>query len=252
MRFARPAAVAFAALLAVSGAGAATRGQSPSYPAPKNLHGFLLRAGEPTQDTFTRTPSFAWQPVLGANRYEFQLATARTFASGALLARKTTRAPAVSLAISLPWITGTPYSLYARVRGLAPNGTTSAWSTLFGFNMRWTSLPTPLETVPGLIRWSPVDGATAYQVWYLEPNKIFRTQTTVADEREYFTFHQDASWTGTVHWRRAQRRGDDLRLGLDRGDAGRTSRDARVRVQGQHELVGHTRRAVPGLRRDRS
>ena len=201
MRFARPAAVAFAALLAVSGAGAATRGQSPSLRAPQNLHGFLLRASEPSQDTFARTPSFAWQPVAGANRYEFQLATARTFASGALLARKTIKAPAVSLAISLPWITGTPYSLYARVRGLAPNGTTSAWSTLFGFNMRWTSLPTPLETVPGLIRWSPVDGATAYQVWYLEPNKIFRTQTTVADEREYFTFHQDASWTGTVHWR---------------------------------------------------
>jgi hypothetical protein len=201
MRFARPAAVVLLALLLVSGAGAATRAQSSSIAAPKNLHGFLLRANEPSQDTFTRTPSFAWQPVVGANRYEFQLATARTFASGALLARKTTRAPALSLAIALPWITGTPYSLYARVRGLAPNGSPSAWSALFGFNMRWTSLPTPLDGAPGLIRWTPVDGATAYQVWYLEPNKIFKSQTTVADEREYYTFHQDATWSGNVHWR---------------------------------------------------
>jgi hypothetical protein len=201
MLLARPAATLVLALLLVSGAGAATRSQSSSYLAPKNLHGFLLRANEPSQDTFTRTPSFAWQPVAGANHYEFQLATARTFASGALLARKTTRAPAVALAISLPWITGTPYSLYARVRAITPSGTATPWSALFGFNMRWTNLPAPLDAAPGLIRWTPVDGATAYQVWYLEPNKVFKTQTTVADEREYYTLHQDAAWTATVHWR---------------------------------------------------
>jgi hypothetical protein len=201
MRFARPAAVVLLALLLVSGAGAATRAQSSSIAAPKSLHGFLLRANEPSRDTFTRTPSFAWQPVAGASRYEFQLATARAFGSGALLARKTTRTPAVSLAMALPWITGTPYSLYARVRGLAPNGSPSAWSASFGFNMRWTTLPAPLAGAPGLIRWTPVDGATAYQVWYLDPNKVFRTQTTVADEREYYTFHQDPTWTGTVRWR---------------------------------------------------
>ncbi|MDP9344362.1 MAG: hypothetical protein M3P44_01315 [Actinomycetota bacterium] len=201
MRFARPAAVVLLALLLVSGAGAATRAQSSSIAAPKNLHGFLLRANEPSRDTFTRTPSFAWQPVAGASRYEFQLGTARAFGSGALLARKTTRTPAVSLAIALPWITGTPYSLYARVRGLTPNGSPSAWSGTFGFNMRWTTLPTPLAGAPGLIRWAPVDGATAYQVWYLDPNKLFKTQTTVADEREYYTFHQDTTWSGTVHWR---------------------------------------------------
>jgi hypothetical protein len=201
MRLVRPAAVVLLALLVVSGAGAATRAQSASFSAPKNVHGFLLRANEPSQDTFTRTPSFAWAPVAGANRYEFQLASSRTFASGALLARKTTRTPAVALAIALPWITGTPYSLYARVRGIAPNGSATPWSALFGFNMRWTGLPTPLDAAPGLIRWTPVDGATAYQVWYLEPDKVFRTQTTVADEREYYTFHQGPNWTATVHWR---------------------------------------------------
>jgi hypothetical protein len=201
MRFLRPASVIVLGLLIASGAGAATRSQTAALKAPQRVHGFLLRADDPSQDTFTRTPSFAWNPVAGAARYEFQLATARTFASGALLARKKTTAPVASLAISLPWVTGTPYSLYARARALAPDGSASPWSELFGFNVRWSSLPTPLTTTPGLVRWTPVDGATSYEVWFLEPHAVFRTQTNVADEREYYTFHQDAKWTGAVHWR---------------------------------------------------
>ena len=98
-------------------------------------------------------------------------------------------------------MTGTPYSLYARVRGLLPDGSPGSWSTPFGFNMRWTSLPAQLDAPAGLVRWSPVDGATAYQVWYLDAGKVFQTQTTVADEREYYSFHQDPAWTSTVHWR---------------------------------------------------
>src|ERR1051326_5619392 len=165
MRFARPAAVLLLALLLVSGAAAATRNDAPVLSAPRGLHGFLLRSDEPAQDTFSRTPSFAWKPVSGVNRYEFQLATARGFGSGALLARKTTRTPAVSLAIPLPGITGPPYSLYARVRGITPAGRTTPWSPLFGFNMRWTSLPLPLDAAPGLIRWTAVAGATGRQAW---------------------------------------------------------------------------------------
>jgi hypothetical protein len=203
MRLARPAAVLALSLLLTSGAGAATRGTSTSsgLAAPQQLHGFLLRANEPAADTFTRTPSFAWRPVAGSKRYEFQLATSRTFSSGALLTRRTTRVPAVSVAVALPWMTGTPYSLYARVRGLEPNGAPGPWGTPVGFNMRWTTLPEQLAAPPGLVHWSPVDGATSYEVWYLDANKIFRTQTTVADEREYYTFHQNPAWTQTVHWR---------------------------------------------------
>ena len=65
------------ALLLASGRGRrdACPSSTASLAAPQSLHGFLLRADEPPQDTFTRTPSFAWQPVAGANRYEFQLAT---------------------------------------------------------------------------------------------------------------------------------------------------------------------------------
>src|SRR5438045_9305637 len=43
--------------------------------APTHLHGFLLRADEPVEETFSRTPSFAWDPVPGAVRYQFHLAT---------------------------------------------------------------------------------------------------------------------------------------------------------------------------------
>jgi hypothetical protein len=221
MPFARLAVTVLFSLLVVSGAAAATRSQTAdtvTLAAPLDVRGFLLRADEPSADTFTRTPSFAWKPVAGAVRYEFQLSTARTFASGALLARKSTPAPAVSLSLALPWISGTPYSLYARARAVAPSGKTSPWSTAFGFNMRWANMPTPLTAPQGLIRWTTVDGATGYQVWYLDPNRIFRTETNVADQREYYSFHQDASWTGVVHWRiRALR----SLYGLNAGGTGR-------------------------------
>ena len=83
MRFFRLAATVLLSLLIVSGATAATRAQTAgtaALTAPQDVRGFLLRADEPSADTFTRTPSFAWKPVVGAVRYEFQLATARTFA----------------------------------------------------------------------------------------------------------------------------------------------------------------------------
>jgi hypothetical protein len=51
------------------------------------------------------------------------------------------------------------------------------------------------------VRWSTVEGATSYQVWYLDAGKVFATKTNAADQREYYAFHQDPAWTGVVHWR---------------------------------------------------
>ncbi len=116
------------------------------------------------------------------------------------------RVPAVSIDVALPWFTGVPYALFAHVRAITATGATT-WSQAFGFNMRWEDVAKPISSRPGLIRWSPVEGATGYQVWYTDVSKVFATHTNVADEREFYTFHPDASWTGTVHWRiRAVRR----------------------------------------------
>ena len=112
------------------------------------------------------------------------------------------RIPAVSLNLVLPWFTGKPYALYAHVRAVTTSGA-SKWSRPFGFNMRWEDVPVPLAAKPGLVRWAPVEGATAYDVWYPEEyiNKVVRTHTNVADQRDLYTFHLDDSWWRTVRWR---------------------------------------------------
>ena len=98
------------------------------------------------------------------------------------------RIPATSVNLVLPWFTGKPYALWAHVRAVTTRGAT-AWSRPFGFNVRWESTPVPQNTKPGLVRWAPVEGATAYDVWYPDIRKVIRTHTNVADQRELYTFH---------------------------------------------------------------
>ena len=209
MRYLRFAALAVV-LFAVAGsafAGAATR--TPS--SPKNLRAFLLRVDEPSSHSYPRTPAFAWSPVRGARCYQFELGTSRRFTENSLIwsnvpyvvgAHKgCSTVPAISLDTALPWFTGSPYGLYAHVRAVTANGTTR-WSAPFGFNVRWTSVPKPMSSQPGLVRWTPVEGATRYQVWFQDTDTpMITTNTNVADEREYYTFHSDPTWTSTVHWR---------------------------------------------------
>lgn len=109
------------------------------------------------------------------------------------------RVPAVSVDVALPWFTGQPHALYAHVRAITSAGPTG-WSKPFGFNMRWPTVPSPMPAPAGLIRWTPVPGATSYQVWYPDLSKLFTTHTNVADEREYYTFQPSGRWS-TVHWR---------------------------------------------------
>jgi len=213
--------------------------------APTGLKAFLLRAEEPTRHEFSRTPSFAWSPVRGTLRYEFELATSKRFSGSSIVwtnvgdeleAPATTpttstppaagapaggttapeapdetesaviSSPTVAIDVALPWITGSPYALYAHVRAITAAGPTP-WSKPFGFNVRWSTIPRDLDSpYPGLIRWSPVEGATFYEVWLFGAKKTFATTTNVADTRELYTFHRTSQWTSSVSFRvRAKR-----------------------------------------------
>ncbi len=196
-------AILAAAVLAVSGPAAPA---APTLPAPTGLRAFLLRADEALVDSFPRTPSFAWTPYEAAQSYEFELATSKTFDESSVVwstASRTAplRVPAVSIPVALPWMTGNPYALYAHVRARVRGGVTP-WSAPFGFNMRWKTLPEKMvPEYPGLVRWKPIEGATSYELWFVDAGKVIQTTTNVADEREYFTFHQGATWTSIVQWR---------------------------------------------------
>ena len=208
-RFALFAVALLGAVLATSAAGA-----PPG--APKALRGFELRPNEVSTHTFSRTPAFAWTPVRGASCYEFELATSRTFDGSSVVwsnvtggtgsgrdcgsGAKSIRIPATSVNLVLPWFTDKPYALYAHVRAVTTRGATG-WSSPFGFNVRWENLPIPMVSRPGLVRWKPVSGATAYDVWYLDIGKQIRTHTNVADQREFYSFHLEDNWWRTVRWR---------------------------------------------------
>ena len=209
MRHLRFAATALA-LFAIAGtafAGAANRAPAT----PKNLRAFLLRINEPASHSYPRTPAFAWSPVKGARCYQFELGTSKSFTENSLIWSNVPyvsgahsgcpTVPAISIDTALPWFTGAPYALYAHVRAITANGATR-WSSAFGFNVRWQNLPAPIVSQPGLIRWAPVEGATSYQVWYTDTGTpLISTNTNVADEREFYSFHTDASFISTVHWR---------------------------------------------------
>jgi hypothetical protein len=182
--------------------------------APAHLTAFQLRLGDAkgATPTFAQTPSFAWDPVRGASRYDFQLAVSKGFAAGnGLLYESTTlRTPVASVPISLPWSTSqAPSLLYWRVRAL--DGTsTSPWSAPASFQVSLDAAPARLPSGPGYVRWSVSPGANGYDVWFVNLKKVVATPTTSVDLRDYFA---DGAPT-TAIWRvRAERRsfGSDKR-----------------------------------------
>ncbi len=79
--------------------------------------------------------------------------------------------------------------------------------------MEPSSAPTPLPSPNGLLRWSPVEGANGYEIWFVDIPKFEVVYTNVIDEREFYTFHRTDKWTGTVRWRiRALRDDHDKNL----------------------------------------
>jgi hypothetical protein len=194
-----------AALLGVLALAAGATGSSSAADAvPTGLHGFLLRADEPSRTAYARTPAFAWDPFPGATQYEFQLSMSSTFRQNGLVYEASNLAsPVAAPSLTLPWITGSPHSLYARVRAILSDQSTTQWSDSFGFDMVPPPPPRPMPSSAGVLRWAPVDGADGYEVWLIDVNggKKVNVFTNVLDEREFYTFHQSAKWIGTVRWR---------------------------------------------------
>lgn len=209
MRVLTLAAVCLSLLALAPGAGAATPVKGA---APARLHGFLLRADEPVDTSFPRTPSFAWAPVAGAVRYQFQLSTSSSFReNGLLFSASDLTTPVAAPLVTLPWISGNPHALFARVRAIK-RASVTPWSSAYGFDMEPSAAPKPLASEPGLLRWTPIEGADAYEVWLLDAgsstSKFEIVYTNVLDEREYYTFHRSPSWTATVRWRIRAIRGE--------------------------------------------
>ena len=199
-----------AALLAVTVLVGSVHAATADPGAPTGLHAFLLRADEPAVTTFHRTPSFAWNPVPGATVYQFQISTSSTFRdNGTVFNANNLLTPVAAPPIILPWITGSPHSLYARVRATVPTSTgpvVTGWSSAFGFDIVPPPPPTPLPADPGLLRWTPIEGSDSYQIWFVDivnknvPKKE-TVRTNVLDEREFYTFHPSLSWISNVRWR---------------------------------------------------
>ena len=214
MRVLTLAAVSVSLLALASAAEAATPVRGA---APRDLHGFLLRADEPVADSFSRTPSFAWDPVAGAVRYQFQLATSSSFReSGLVFTATNLTTPVAAPTVTLPWITGSPHALFARVRAIKRSSSTP-WSAPFGFDMEPSAAPKPLPSEPGLLRWTPIEGADGYQIWFIDIPKMEVVFTNVLDEREFYTFHRSSNWIGSVRWRVRAIRADNQKSARQNG-----------------------------------
>ena len=204
--------VRIASLLALAVFAATATTSSAALSGPTGLHGFLLRADEPARTTFTRTPSFAWNPVPGALTYQFQLSLSSSFRdNGVVYNDATLKTPVSAPTLTLPWISD---ALYARVR--ADLGADSTpWSAPFRFDVTPPAPPVPLPSYPGVLRWTPTEGADGYEVWLIDTGKMEYVRTNVLDEREFYTFHQSSQWMSTVRWRVRAIRGDQFKQRLN-------------------------------------
>lgn len=107
-----------------------------------------------------------WQPVLGAALYELEVSTSPTFAD----VHPTAIGGTGDLSAEVPRDhIGVPE--YWRVRGVSSDRLWAGpWSLTRSFTVTWTDVPTPLSPANGasvsniILSWSPVKGATNYDV----------------------------------------------------------------------------------------
>ena len=145
---------ALAGLLAF---GTGTLSASPSVP---------VAVGPRSGSAVQNLPAFAWNPVRGADAYEFQLAPDPNFKTGAN--RFITGNTRATLTRTVP--NGT---YWWRVRALTKSGNVSGWSSTRSIRKRWfpkvrllwpTGTTVQFPRTPLTLRWASVPGAAKYLV----------------------------------------------------------------------------------------
>jgi hypothetical protein len=146
---------------------------------------------------FFDQPTFRWSPVLGARKYEFQVAQDPSF--GNPIDDVTTDATAYSSNTTYPADT----ILYWRVRASDENGIGLTWSATGTFQ-KTLAAPVPSSTNPTageylpVWTWSSVNGAVSYDLAIDQPDGTTRN---FSDFRMPATSFQKLTGTGVFHWR---------------------------------------------------
>jgi hypothetical protein len=155
-------------------------------------------------------PAFAWNPVSGADRYEFQIAADAGFNAPVLGAghdRFFTKNARATLKKTVP-----NGMYWWRVRAANEKGTVSKWSQIRSFRRAWTAtaaLQSPASgavvsypLVPLKLSWSPVLGAAKYEVAIATDPLLGSLVGGKAVETQATSFTRaGALATGTYYWR---------------------------------------------------
>jgi predicted phage tail protein len=122
--------------------------------------------------SYNTLPHFSWNPVTGADHYEFQIAADAAFTSSVLGFGQDDFITKNTTATVLKTLPNGTY--YWRVRAQSLTGSSqSAWSDTQSFTMAWSSTPSPTSPTNGaslvypqplLLNWSNVAGAQKYRL----------------------------------------------------------------------------------------
>jgi hypothetical protein len=154
-------------------------------------------------------PPFAWNPVAGADHYDFEIAADAGFNSpveGNEADKFATKNTAASLVEAIP-----NGKYWWRVRAVTKDGSVSPWTKGRTFTMAWVETPKPLSpenqaTVSfpkaATLVWSPVPGAAKYKVLLASDSalgSLVYNRTTVYTQGTRFTPEVQLQ-PGTYYW----------------------------------------------------
>ena len=172
---------------------------SAASTAPQGLHAFLFRADEPARAhvrAHARRSRGLRFPAPSTTSSSSRRATrsARTRSS---TARRRLTSPVAAPPLT-PAVDHRHAVLALRAGARGDQGRRRRRGAKpFGFDMRRAERADAAPSDPGLLRWTPVDGATRYQVWLIDADEDgVRRSTNVLDEREFYTFHQSRTVDG--------------------------------------------------------